>query len=229
VSAVKLTKDWVAWALLGPFGILPVALLVASTTDLLIEKNFTMILPPGRVSFLRGSDDYGCSNLFAGATALYVTFGVLASWFVTRCLSERHRSKTFAGDVARAVWILKFHIPAFLAGAYMFSAGGGCDASYGSDFRNVFLLACVVYLATLITTVWIYRLDWPQRRRFAVGPLAVAAWIVVGADGMTPKTWQVRTGDRFATEVHSRRHALMRTWYELCERTLGSTVRDGSR
>jgi hypothetical protein len=215
--------------LLGPLGILPIAVVVAWLTDLLIERNFNMILPPGRVSFLRGSDDYGCSNLFAGATALYVTFGVLASWYLTRCLSERHQSKTFAGDLARAVWILKFHIASFLAGAYMFSEGGGCDASYGSDFRNVFLLACVVYVLTLVMTVWMYRLDWPRRRRFVVGPLPVAIWVVLGADGMTPKTWQARAGDRVAIEVHGRRHALMRSWYGLCERTFGSAMRDGDR
>ena len=223
VRGVKPTSRQVLAALIGPAGIVPVAIVVAAVTDALIEANFTMILPPGKVSFLRGSDDYGCSNLFAAATALYVTFGVLASWYLSRRLPESRQAKTFAGDIARSIWILKFHVAAFAAGGYVFGESGGCDERYGSDFRNVFLLVCVVYAIALLSTVWAYRLGWSALIRDAVGPLAVAVWVVVGADGMTPKTWLVREGDGVAVETRSRRHEWMRRWYDQCERTLGST------
>lgn len=219
---MKLTRQRIRRALLGPIGILPVAFVVAWATDTLIERNFNMILPPGHVSFLRGSDDYGCSNLFAGATALYVTFGFLGSWYLSRCLAEWPRSKSFGGEIVRALWILKYHIAAFVAGAYVFSEAGGCDASYGNDFRNVFVLCCLVYAAALVTTVSIDRLDWPISRRYMVGPIAVVAWMVIGADGMTPKTWRTRAGDEVVAETRSGRHELMRRWYDGCERVLGS-------
>jgi hypothetical protein len=87
------------------------------------------ILPPGHLSFLRGSDDYGCSNLFAGATALYVAFGVLASWHLTFRLSESATSASVLRDLLRALWILKFHFVAFLVGGWEFSERGGCASA----------------------------------------------------------------------------------------------------
>jgi len=211
----------VARILTGPLCILPIAFIVAFGTDRLIESNFNMILPPGHVSFLRGSDDYGCSNLFAGTTALWVTFGFLASWYLTIRLSESAPSASFLRDLARAPWILKFHLAAFLLGSYVFSEGGGCDELYGNDFRNAFVLAGVCYVLTMGATVLLYRLGWPEATRVLLGPTAMVLWLFVGADGMTPKTWQRWSGDQVTVKATSRRQALMQRWYELCERTLG--------
>lgn len=210
-----------ALILIGPPGIIPLALVVAFATDALIEHNFNMILPPGRVSFLRGSDDYGCSNLFAGATALYATFGFLATWYLTIRLADTEPAANPLRDLGRALWILKFHLGAFLVGGYMFSEGGGCDLSYGNDFRNTFVLAAVVYALTIAIAVVSYRLRWPELTRVALASTVVLAWLIVGANGMTPKTWTYWSGDRMAVQVSSRRHSLMKRWYELCDRTLG--------
>src|SRR5262249_12372496 len=151
------------------------------------------------------------------------------SWYLSRRLAEWPRSKSFAGETVRALWILKYHIAAFVTGGYVFSEAGGCDALYGNDFRNVFVLCCLAYAVTLVTTVWILRLNWPATRRYIVGPLAVMVWVVIGADGMTPKTWRVRIGDQLVTQTRSWRHELMRRWYELCERALGSSASGGTR
>jgi len=208
--------------LVGPWGIVPVAFTVARATDVWIEAHFNMILPPGHVSFLRGSDDYGCSNLFAGAAALYVVFGFLASWHLALCLSELKRSTGALRDVGRALWILKFHLLAFPVGAYALSEGGGCDDLYGNDFRNTFLLACVAYALTFSITVSLYRLRLSKGGLLVLGPAPMVLWLIMGADGMTPKTWEQR---EYVTEIVVRlsgaRQGLMRSWYEMCERTLG--------
>lgn len=208
--------------LVGPWGIVPVAFTVALATDAWIEAHFNMILPPGHLSLLRGSDDYGCSNLFAGTAALYLAFGFLASWHLALCLSELKRSTSVLRDVGRALWILKVHLVAFPVGAYELSEGGGCDALYGNDFRNTFLLACVAYSLTLSLTLFLYRLRLSKGSLLLLGPAPIVLWLIVGADGMTPKTWEQT---EYVTEVVVRlsgaRQGLMRSWYEMCERTLG--------
>ena len=223
-KAMRLSSRSVATLLTGPLCIIPIAFIVAFGTDALIESNFNMILPPGHVSFLRGSDDYGCSNLFAGATALYVVFGFLASWHLTLRLSESAISASVLRDLLRALWILKFHLVAFLVGGWMFSESGGCDQLYGSDFRNTFLLVVVVYVFTIGTTVSLYRWRRSEAIRLLFGPAAVLVWVLVGADGMTPKTWEHSSGDQVTVKTTSRRRALMRKWYELCERRLGESI-----
>ena len=208
-----------AVTLTGPVCIVPIAIAVALTTDVLIESNFNMILPPGRFSFLRGSDDYGCSNLFAGAMALCVTFGFLATWYLTLRLSESEPSTNTFRDVGRSLWILKFHMAAFVVGGYMFA--GGCDETWGNDFRNTLVLAGLVYVLTGAMAVFIYRLRWLERTRLVLAPTMILLWVVMGSDGMTPKTAQNRSGDQISARAHSRRHEVMLAWYELCERTLG--------
>jgi len=70
------------------------------------------------------------------------------------------------------------------------SEDGGCDQRYGSDFRNTFLLAVLVYVATMGTTICLYRWRRSEAIRLLFGPAAVLIWVLVGADGMTPKTWE---------------------------------------
>jgi hypothetical protein len=221
---MKLSGRALARLLTGPLGIVPIALLVAFGTDVLIESSFNMILPPGRVSFLRGSDDYGCSNLFAAATALYVAFGFLASWHLTLRLSEAAPAANALRDLLRALGILKFHLAAFVVGGWMFSEGGGCDRLHGSDFRNTFLLASVVFALTMGTTVWLYRWRRPEAVRLLLGPAAVLVWVFLGADGMTPKTWAQPSATQVTVNTVSRRHALMWEWYQFCERTFGEST-----
>ena len=212
----------VARIVTGPIGIVPIAFILAMATDAWIESHFIMILPPGHLEFLRGSDDYGCSNLFAGATALYVAFGFLAAWYLTIRLSESEPSPNRLRDLARTMWYLKFHLAAFVLGAIFFSEGGGCDQLYGNDFRNVAALAAVVYLLAISITLLVHRLRWSERARLLAAPAAVVVWLFVGSDGMTPKTWERNRGGHVVFETAGRRQALMRRWYELCERTLGA-------
>jgi hypothetical protein len=67
---------------------------------------------------------------------------------------------------------------------------------YGSDFRNTFLLVGVVYILTIGTTVSLYRRRRSEAIRLLFGPAAVLVWVLVGADGMAPKTWNIRRESR---------------------------------
>ena len=194
----------------------------------MIETNFRMILPPGHASFLRGSDDYGCSNMFAGAMVLCVLFGFLASWHLTIRLSESEEPpKSAFRDFLRTLWVLKFHLLAFPLGAWSFA--DGCDAMWGNDFRNSFVLVGVVYVLTMAATLMLYRWRFSETSRALLGPAAVALWLVVGSDGMTPKTWHHWSGEQMTVSTTSRRQSLMKRWYELCERTLGPHQRSLTR
>jgi len=77
-------------------------------------------------------------------------------------------------------------------------------------------------MLTLSTTFVLYRRRNSQTVRGVLGPAAVVIWLVVGFDGMTPKTWRHWAGEQLTVSTTSRRQALMKQWYELCERTLGA-------
>jgi hypothetical protein len=166
----RVSARTVLTTLIGPIGILPIGFVVAVGSVVLTNTFFGLVLPPGHFSFFRGSDDMGCSNLFTGAMALCVTFGFLASWHLTLRLSELAPSASGPRDLARSLWILKFQIAAFVIGGWCFSEGGGCDEGYGSDFRNSLILAALVYVVVLLTTVATYRFALRQTIRLWSGP-----------------------------------------------------------
>jgi hypothetical protein len=85
-----------------------------------------------------------------------------------------------------------------------------------------FSAASVVYVLTLSTTFLLYRLRRSETVRVLLGPTAVVLWLWAGADGMTPKTCHHWSGEQVTVSTTSRRQALMKRWYELCERTLGA-------
>jgi len=80
-------------------------------------------------------------------------------------------------------------------------------------------------MLTISTTVFLYRRRRSTSVRVLLGPAAVMLWLFVAADGMTPKTWQHGSEDHPMVSTTSRRHALMKSWYELCERTFGAHQR----
>ena len=79
-----------------------------------------------------------------------------------------------------------------------------------------------MYALTFSITVSLYRLRLSKRWLLLLGPAPMVLWLIVGADGMTPKTWeQSEYVMEIVVRLSGARQGLMRSWYEMCERTLG--------
>lgn len=210
-------------AIIGPAGILPVGVAVAVTVGFFVYVPPEASLKPEAMLFLQGSTDMGGGCLFAGTMALYVVFGLFASVYLAVKLDE-HPAAGFLRDFLRALWLLKWHVVAFVV-------GGLANVSYDglvreNDFRNMFLLAAVLYFLSVALIVWLRQTSLKLSGRVLLAPLWVVAWLVVGADGTTPRAGQlVNSGQDPVIAARGVRHGLMLRWHRACDALLGDIGR----
>lgn len=214
-----------AIAVIGPAGILPIGIAVAVLVGFFIYVPPEVSLKPEAMLFLQGSTDLGGGCLFAGTMVLYVVFGVLAAAYLTLKLDEQ-RARGFLHDLSRSVWLLKWHAVAFVL-------GGLANVSYDglvleNDFRNMFILAAVVYILSVVLITWLRQTKLGLSGRLLLAPLWVFAWLIVGADGTTPRAGQVvNSGEDPVIAPRGIRHGIMLNWHEVCDTVLGD-IRDRS-
>jgi len=203
----------------GPWALLPVGLVLALLFGRYdgADIGHLQSIP----LFLQGSTNHGGSLLFALSTAAYWTFGVLAALHLTLRLAERPPAPSFGRDLARALSILKFHlVPFLLAGPALSYVYDGRVAP--NDFRNVYLLALVLYLLTIVGVVALYRGGAGLGLRLGVAPLLLLVWLIVGIDGNTAKAGQVlNAGVDPAWAPRSPLHGAMLSWHRACDGILG--------
>ena len=206
-------------AIIGPAGILPVGVSVAILVGFYVYTPPEASLKPEAMLFLQGSTDLAGGCLFAGTMALYVLFGVLAAVYLTLGL-EQHQAGGFSADFVRALRLLKWHILACVL-------GGTADLEYDglvleNDFRNMFLLAAVVYTLSVVWVVWLRQTRCAFSMRLTLAPLWVFAWLIVGADGTTPRAGQlVNSGEDPVIAARGVRHGMMLRWHAACDALFG--------
>jgi len=206
--------------LLGPWMLIPVAFAIAYLVGLHVYEPPEIHRDLERHIFLQGSTDLGGGCLFAGTIALYVAFGFLAAWYVTLKLDETGPDTSLRQTIKRAVWILRFHILAFVA-------GGTINIGYDSrvtpnDFRNLFLFVAMLHGFSIILISYLHHSRLTLRWKLILAPLLTVLWLIIGADGNTARAGQlVQSGQDPQPVVRSARHHLMLTWHEQCDRFLG--------
>ena len=172
-----------------------------------------------RYIFFQGSTDWGGGCLFAGTVALYVAFGFTAAWYLALKMTEIRPEVSYCGRILKSLWLLKFHIIAFIIGG---TAGFDEDTRVApNDFRNMFVLASVIYaLSILLIAVVPHRVGLAPR--ILVAPLFTIFWIIVGSDGNTARAGQLVQSDQDPQPIiRSKRHAVMMSWHNLCDSAFG--------
>jgi hypothetical protein len=170
--------------------------------------------------FLQGSTDYGDSNIFAVTIALYVIFGVLGAWHLALRLSASARTASALQGYLAALWILKVHVALFVVfGVLTWREDRRITPN---DFRNMFLLAALLYAASVWLVVWLSRRSTRLPLKLLVAPAFIYLWLVVGSDGNTAKAGQERySGEDPQWRPRGVRHAIMLQWHRACDRLLG--------
>ncbi len=214
----RIPRHGVGKLLTGPLLIMPQALAVAIAVG-----NF-MYVPPEihrdleRHIFLQGNTDWGGGCLFAGTVALYVVFGFTSSWYLTLSLGDTE-NRSFCRTIIRSLWILKFHILAFLIGGM---ANLGYDARVSpNDFRNMFLFAGMIYLLSILLIAALHATRLHPQIKVALAPLFTVIWLIVGSDGNTARAGQlVQSGQDPQPITRGYRHAIMLSWHRACDSVL---------
>ena len=170
--------------------------------------------------FFQGNTDWGGGCLFAGTIALYVAFGFTAAWHLVFKLQEVARPSTFSKNLLKAVWFLKFHIIAFIIGGVAcFAYDEGVTPN---DFRNMFVLAGLIYTFSVVLIVWLHALRLSFPARLVLAPLFTVLWLIIGSDGNTARAGQlVQSGEDPGFKPRSARHRMMLGWHETCDTVLG--------
>ena len=215
----RMPKEGVGAFLTGPLMIVPQAFAVAGLVGGILYEPPEIHRQLGMHIFFQGNTDWGGGCLFAGTVALYVAFGFTAAWYLV--LKKPSVPSSFGRDLLKAFWSLKFHIVAFIIGG---TANLGYDARVTpNDFRNMFVLAGVVYTCSVLVIVWFNRLNLPLSVRLAVAPLFTILWLIVGSDGNTARAGQlVQSGQDPEWKPRGSRHRIMLGWHQACDTVLGS-------
>jgi hypothetical protein len=171
------------------------------------------------ISF-QGNTDWGGGCLFAGTIALYVAFGFTAAWYLVLKMQEVEWPASFGANLLRAIWLLKYHILAFVVGGI---ANIGYDARVTpNDFRNMFLLATVIYACSVLLIVALQSTRLSLVPRLLLAPLFTVLWLIVGSDGNTARAGQlVQAGQDPQPITRGTRHAIMLSWHRLCDSAFG--------
>jgi hypothetical protein len=206
--------------LLGPWMLIPQAFIVAGLVGGMLYEPPEIHRHLERHIFLQGNTDWGGGCLFAGTTTLYVAFGLTAAWYLTLKIQEAGTTASFGKTLLKAIWFLKFHILAF-------AVGGTADFEYDArvtpnDFRNIFLLATLIYVCSVLMIVALHATNLPLVPRLLLAPVFTICWLLVGSDGNTARAGQlVQSGQDPQPITRGTRHAVMLSWHCLCESALG--------
>lgn len=206
--------------LLGPWMIIPQAFVVAGLVGGMLYDPPEIHRHLERHIFLQGNTDWGGGCLFAGAVALYVAFGFTAAWYLTLKIQESATPAPCGRNLLKAIWFLKFHLLAFVVGS---TADFGYDALVTpNDFRNMFLLAALIYTLSILLIVGLHTTRLPLGPRLLLAPLFTVLWLIVGSDGNTARAGQlVQSGQDPQPITRGTRHAIMLSWHRLCDSALG--------
>lgn len=212
----RLKTRQIATFLLGPWMLVPQAFVLAGLVGGLLYEPPEIHRHLERHIFLQGNTDWGGGCLFAGTVALYVAFGFTAAWYLTLKLQESATPASFGRKLLKAIWILKFHILAFAIGG---TAHIGYDARVTpNDFRNMFLLATMIYVCSVLMIVVLHSIHLPLVPRLLLAPLFTVLWLIVGSDGNTARAGQlVQSGQDPQSITRGTRHAVMLSWHRLCD------------
>jgi hypothetical protein len=200
-----------------PLAIFPIAILVAGYFGSYEPQHINGYDVP---LFLQGSTDMGGSDTFAATIAMYIAFGLLGAVYVILQMHVRRPTLSYVLDVGTNLWALRFHI-------FFFILGGTACWDYDervtpNDFRNMFLFAILVYSASVAIVTAVGRTRLPLHWRLAFAPLAIYAWLWLGADGNTMKAGQTRqSGEDPLFQPRGTRHRIMLAWHQLCDEWLG--------
>ena len=216
----RMPKEGAGVLLTGPLMIIPQAIVVAGLVGGVLYEPPEIHHQLERHVFLQGNTDWGGGCLFAGTVALYVAFGFTAAWYLVLKMKESEIPSSFGRDLLKALLILKFHIGAFVIGGL---AHLGYDARVTpNDFRNMFLLAGVIYVCSIVFVVWLSRLRPPRWARLALAPLFTILWLIVGSDGNTARAGQlVQSGQDPEWTPRGTRHRIMLGWHQACDGVCG--------
>lgn len=213
----RMPREGAGKLLTGPLMIIPQGLVVAIAIGLFIYEPPEIHRHLERHLFLQGNTDWGGGCLFAATVALYVVFGFTSAWYLTLSLGAREAATSFWRTTLRALWILKFHLLAFVIGG---TANFGYDSRVTpNDFRNIFLFAGLIYLFSVLFIVAVYKTRLRPRTKIALAPLFTLVWLFVGYDGNTLRAGQlVQAGQDPQPIVRSSRHCIMVSWHNMCDR-----------
>lgn len=231
-AAVRRTKrfrmSFILKFLFGPWMILPMAFLFTWISLLIFGDPPELHGNLNRALFLQGNTDWGGASLFAATIGLYVAFGFTSAWYLVLKLRDEKTPLSFGKALLKSLWILKFHILAFLI-------GGTGNFSYDmrvapNDFRNLFLFACLIYTLSIVLIAFLYSKRLPLWFQSVCAPLFIIVWLIVGSDGNTARAGQfVTAGVNPQPITRSRRHAVMLFWHHLCDSLLGDIEKPSGR
>lgn len=205
------------WRLTHPAMLLPVAVTVVALVSRYDSEDIghKQAIP----LFMQGSTDWGGSITFACAMALYVVCGTMASWQLVLWNELQPAWASFGERLRGGTWRLSLYWVCFLLGQLTW----GYDRWIGpNDFRNMALLAALVFAASACWITWLSRRALPRGARIVAAPLLILCWLIAGSDGTTAKAGQVLlAGVDPAETPRGVRHGAMLQWHRLCDRVLG--------
>lgn len=215
----RMQRQGIGPLLTGPLMIIPQGLVVAVAVGMFMYEPPEIHGHLERHIFLQGNTDWGGGCLFAGTVALYVVFGFTSAWYLMLSLGSAD-IRGFWRTAIRSLWLLKFHILAFLIGG---TADFGYDARVTpNDFRNIFLFAGLIYLLSILFIAALHSTRLDPRIKIALAPLFTVLWLIIGSDGNTARAGQlVQSGQDPQPITRSSRHAIMLSWHHLCDSVLG--------
>jgi hypothetical protein len=170
--------------------------------------------------FLQGSTDWGGSNIFAVTVVLYVWFGLTGAAWLALVSHMRPARSSFASVLRANIWSMRFHASLFLLfGILTWSPWSSVqDRDPDPDFRNIFVLVVILYAASFLLVTWLSRQTLSLAGKVIASPLMLYLWLVIGADGNTPKAGQMLFGyEKPLRTPRGVRHGIMLKWYQLCD------------
>ena len=223
----RMPHQGTARLLTGPVMIIPQTLIVAVAVGMFIYEPPEIHRHLERHLFLQGSTDWGGGCLFAGTIALYVAFGFTSAWYLVLRLQETKAASSFLHMLGRSLWMLKFHIAAFVI-------GGAMNISYDirvtpNDFRDMFLLMCLVYGMSVILISALASSRLSMAGKLTMAPMFTVLWLIIGSDGNTARAGQlVQSGQDPQPVIRGYRHGIMMSWHHLCDSTFGDVGGPGT-
>ncbi len=171
---------------------------------------------------LQGSGDWGGSNLYAVCGAAMLWFGMTGAIYLDLRLREIPDHMGFLPRLAKALWILKFHILAFVPVWTPVCAGWNEAALYEQDFRNVIVLAFLTYTLSILLAVAFSRRK-SRLSRALLSPILLILVAFLSSDGTSHKAGHVPCGtycEHPGMPPRGARHAFILAWHRFCYRIL---------
>ncbi len=209
------------WRLTHPAALLPTGILVVALVSRYdsLDIGHKQSIP----LFMQGSTDWGGSITFASTMALYAVCGTMAAVQLALWLELQPPASRFGERLRGGAWRLSFYWICFVVGGL---GSWSYDRWVGpNDFRNMFLLAALVFVASTAWVTWLSRLSIPRLARVLAAPCVIALWLFVGSDGTTAKAGQVLDAGVNPQETpRGLRHGIMLSWHRLCDGVLGDVA-----